>query len=161
MSKSKFASTLKELVDGTNIYSRSQWAQLLGTPEDSINQWLNDEDIPGPVNLRSLWSLLLEDTRVSNKPLQGFNDLMHEPAENISPYGFKMKPTVAHYIIKPVRDGALRLLDTLPPHIQEKAWLEFTNICRNLRSSMETTPSVVDQRYEIFDAQINKLAKNT
>jgi hypothetical protein len=148
---SRFGSMLRKLLDDTSVLRRAEWAQILGVSEAAISQWVNDQVLPRPENLRAIYTTLFADRRVADEILEAFNALAGEPASQLSPHGDRMSPTVAHYMLRPLRDGFLRTLDTLPPSAQEQLLLDAARRARDLRRGPSEPMSVAEQRRAAFE----------
>jgi len=144
---SKFATMLRAVLYETRIYGRSEWSEILDVSAFVITQWINDEALPQPHNLRSLWTTLLEDTRIKNEALEAFRSIISQPSKDVSPLGEEMGLTIAHYMIRPIRKSALTTLDTLSPHLQELALLDLAKRCRELQQAGQEEPTIQEMRH--------------
>lgn len=153
---SAFAMALRSLLDEHPTMKRAQWAEVLAVSEAAISQWVNDAAIPKAENLRAIMNTLLADRRVPAPLLEAFEELLRRPSTDVTPNGERMKPTIAHYMIKPLRDGFLRTLDTLPPESQEVALLDGAARCRQLRASPLVRRSIEERRRLRFEALVEE-----
>ena len=53
--KSPFAEALEGLLDATELYTRREWAKLLGIKDSAISQWLSEETIPRASDLNMIY----------------------------------------------------------------------------------------------------------
>src|SRR5438046_3016990 len=123
------------LRDMLRVSTQEEWARILRVTPSAISQWQNDKTVPQPEHLRTIVDLLIEDTRVEDKLFYRLDDLIQRPATEISPHGARIGPTLGHYLVRPVRKGFGRLLDTLPPLVQEAVLEETGDWCRSLRTT--------------------------
>jgi hypothetical protein len=149
--KSPFATELRALLDDTGALRRGEWAEVLGVSEAAISQWVNDASLPRPDNLRAIVMTLVADRRVPAHAIERFEAFAREPAAALSPHGERLGPTVAHYMLKPVRDGFLRTLDTMPVELAEQVLVEAAARCRQLRAVPPPARSVTDRRHAGFE----------
>lgn len=116
---SPFASALKVLLDETGIFDRAEWSSLLGVSQGAISQWVNDKTIPRPEILDMIYdTLVVSDIEISH--LKGFNDMSKRPANEVSPNGVRMLPTVWEYMTRPSFGDLSRKLAKLSPGAQEE-----------------------------------------
>lgn len=153
---STFAVALRSLLDDHGTMRRSEWAEVLGVSEAAISQWVNDAAIPKAENLRAIMNTLIADRRVPTTALESFEELMHHPSSDVSPNGDRMKPTVSHYLVKPLREAFLRTLETLPPEGQEVVLLEGSTRCRQIRSNPIVRRSIEERRRLQFESLIEE-----
>lgn len=118
--RSEFSQVMERLLDVTGIFDRVEWGQVLGEDPWTIAGWILDRDIPRPEVLRSIIRLLSETDGVPKLEIQRFFEMAQKPANQVSPLAAKIGPTVEHYMVLPLRNGFLRVLDTLPPAVQEE-----------------------------------------
>jgi hypothetical protein len=153
--RSRFAAMLRRLIDETDVLRRAEWAEVLGVSEAAISQWVNDVGLPRPENVRAILTTLLADRRVSDETIEAFENLARRPGTEISPHGDRLSPNLAHYMLKPLRDGFLRTLETLPPRSQEKVLLEALERCRELRRVPPPVSSVAERRRASFEELVD------
>jgi transcriptional regulator with XRE-family HTH domain len=118
--RSEFAIALARLLDETGYFSRSEWARFLDVSESALSQWVNDRTIPRADLLRMILDALRAAKGVPAGPLEAFEQLMRKPAEEISPLGTRMLPTVAEYLRKTTLREFGRELRKLPTDQQIK-----------------------------------------
>lgn len=151
---SHFATALRALLD-SGVLRRVEWAEVLGVTASAISQWVNDSAIPQPQHLRAIIGTLLADRRVPAEPLEAFERLVQQPATEVSPNGDRMLPTIEQYMVKPLREGFLRSLEILPPHVQEQVLFESAARCRALRLSAPDKRTVEQRRRAMFEDLID------
>lgn len=135
MSRNKpglFASSLRELVDHPKCFSRQEWAEILRVTPSAISQWLGDYTVPRASTLRSI--IDVAKRYCGAEAIETFSLISSQPAESVSPLGNRMLPTVAHYLVEPIREGFLRVLGTISPKNQEIVLLEAAEHCQALRN---------------------------
>lgn len=147
--QNKFARALQQAIDESSS-TRSEWASILGVTEPAISQWAHGDTIPRAEVLRSLWTTLLEDTRVSTDTLEVLAEVMRSPASKVSPRGERIGPSFRHYMVSPIRQGFLENLETLAPHDQEQVLLEASERTRQLRREGRQAPSASQERSALF-----------
>lgn len=107
---------IQRLLDDTGTFNRWEWAQFLSVPAETLEDWINDKAIPQASLLRMMLDAL------GPSPMKAeFDILAKKPAEEISPLGHLMLPTVAVYVTNAGFQDLGRRLDTLPPEAQRKA----------------------------------------
>jgi transcriptional regulator with XRE-family HTH domain len=151
---SAFALALRSLLDDHGIMRRSEWAEVLGVSEAAISQWVNDAAIPKAENLRAIINTAINDRRVPAAFLDSFEELLRRPSIAVTPNGDRMKPTLAHYLVKPLRDAVLRTLDTLPPEGQQVVLAEASAHCRRIRSTPVVRKAIEERRRLQFEKLI-------
>ena len=95
--KSEFASTLKDMLDATELFSRKEWALVLGVTEEVIAEWVADISVPTPYNLFMIIATIERSIIPSKKVLDLFLEMSDRPAIEVSPHGNQMLPTVREY----------------------------------------------------------------
>lgn len=156
-SRSLFAALLRDLIEHTDIFPRSEWATTLGVTPAAISQWLNDKTVPRPRTLRSLLDVVRRYRGNDNKYLQSFLAIVDKPAHTVSPLGGRLGSSVGGYLASPVLEGFLRQLGTLSYSIQEAVLLNAVAECERL---IETSEGV-EQRTELSDVRVAATAAST
>src|ERR1700691_2664080 len=90
--KSAFAQALLDLFDGTGLFARKEWAELMGVSTSAISQWLSDSTIPRPDHLYMIFDTL-KGSDVPEEPVENFRRMAEKPATSVSPHGKRMLPT--------------------------------------------------------------------
>jgi hypothetical protein len=109
--------------------------------------------------VRAILTTLLADRRVSDETIEAFENLARRPGTEISPHGDRLSPNLAHYMLKPLRDGFLRSLETLPAPTQETVLLEGAARCRELRGAPPPALSVADRRRASFENLVDEAVR--
>lgn len=130
---SRFAAVLREIFDGPGFLSRDDWAKILFVTPSAISQWLADKTVPRAPTLRTIVRMARRYSPADAQ--QRFDAVADEPAERVSPVGERMAPTIAHYMVEPIRNGFLELLATLKPKSQEVVLFAAADHCRQLREN--------------------------
>jgi len=125
--RSRFAGSLRNLLEHPGGYSKQEWARVLGVTPSAISNWLGDKNVPRPSTLRSI--IEITTLRYGPEFVSNFLAIASLPARSVSPLGERMAPTVAHYMVEPLRDGFLRILQTVPPTKQEEVLLDGAEQC--------------------------------
>ena len=98
-----FVKAIEGLLDDTNTFTRSQWANLLDITPSEINRWLLEKTIPRSDHLTMIFSILeMHENKVPQEPISFFKEIASFPADKVSIHGKKMLPTVWEYMKKPV-----------------------------------------------------------
>ncbi len=120
--KSPFAEALEGLLDATELYTRREWAKLLGIKDSAISQWLSEETIPRASNLNMIYVTVEKASDAAKEPLEVFRKMAADlPALEASPKnGRRMLPNVWAYMKRPVFDKLSNELAKLSPAEQEK-----------------------------------------
>ncbi len=150
---SEFAMALRSLLDETGVYTRSEWAEILNVTESAISQWVNDDTLPRAETLRRIVGTLDEDTRVADSVLEAFEVVARKPLSKISPHGPKTAPTLEHYMARPSRAAFDRVLESLPPHLQEEVLYEAAALARQRRARGTARPTVAERRQRFRDVR--------
>ena len=98
---SLFSNALKSLLDETNLFDRSSWAEFLGVTESKIESWVQDEDIPKPYRLSMVVLALERSSNIPIEPLGEFYRISKMNSMEVSPHGVRMLPTVNEYYNRP------------------------------------------------------------
>ncbi len=129
--------TTKQLSDILNrilsheCCSRSEWAEILGVSTAALSQWANGRTIPGPDHLDALRLLVSQDSRLPEALRLDLEAVLDAPiAQVVDKPRSTMGPTLRHYLVRPRRDGAMRLLESLPPDVQEELLTELSIAAR-------------------------------
>ena len=117
-------------MDGTP-YSRGEWAIKLGVSKPAISQWLTGKTLPRPEHLATIVGVIREDPNISAQAQTRVSELLMAPTEELFevPPAY-LGPTLAHYLIKPVRESVLKLLSGIPPAQQYEFLMEMADRCR-------------------------------
>jgi transcriptional regulator with XRE-family HTH domain len=118
--RSPFARILSRMLQESRLYTLVEWGDILGVRQSAISQWLHDKTLPRPEPLRMIQRVLEEHTDVPVDILADFEELINQPATDISPHGSKMGPTLGHYLIKPDWEAFERCVRPLSPKDQEE-----------------------------------------
>lgn len=101
---SVFSTALVGLLDGTDWFSRTEWAEFFGVPTNLLDAWEKDEVFPRADFLRILLDLLNNSAGIPKKPLDEFQALMVLPIEEISPCGPALQcKTLKEYLARDLR----------------------------------------------------------
>jgi transcriptional regulator with XRE-family HTH domain len=121
-------------MDGMPI-SRSEWASTLGVSKPAISQWVTGKTIPRPEHLAAIVGTVREDRRAGPEMRARVGELLNAPASELfeKPPAY-VGPTLAHYLIKPVREAALKMVNALEPGQQYELLMEMCQQCRQLLS---------------------------
>jgi hypothetical protein len=96
---SRFAKVLQQLLDETEFYTRREWSQFLGVSEPALSQWVNDRTVPRADLLRMAVELLkARGGMPAQKALAALEDIMDEPAGDVSPIGSRFAPDLRSYL---------------------------------------------------------------
>ena len=101
--KSWFANSLRRLMDETNLFSRDEWATVVGISTDEIAQWLDDKAIPRPEHLFVIFDAVKtsDATKTRLEHFADFGRMSELSADHVSPLGSQMMPTVWAYMNQP------------------------------------------------------------
>lgn len=138
--RSLFAMSLSDLIERTEIFSRSEWATTLGVSSAAISQWVNDKTVPRSRTLRSLIEVVRRYRGADNRYLKQFLAIVDRPAHAVSPHGARLGSSVGRYLVSPVLEGFLRQLDVLSYSTQEAVLLNAVAECERLREISEREP---------------------
>jgi transcriptional regulator with XRE-family HTH domain len=141
---SLFASRLAVLLDCAGSFSRQDWAEILGVTPSAVSQWLQDDTIPRASTLRRI--VEVAERHCEGDALEKFREILSMPSTKVSPRGKKMAPTVAHYMVEPIREGFLRVLAPLTPKDQESVLFEAAARCHALIKQQFTDFSKTSHR---------------
>jgi transcriptional regulator with XRE-family HTH domain len=129
--KAAFPTILRQMLDEATGFSREEWAKILQVTPPAISQWLSDKTVPKALTLRSIVDVVKRYS--ADGILQKFDSVANQPAEAVSSHPNRMSPTIAHYMVEPVREGFLRILGTLRPPQQELVLIRASQHCHALR----------------------------
>ena len=118
--KSLFAQALRGLLDDTQLFSRKDWADLLGVKQAAISQWVHDITIPRPDHLYVIFDTLKSSDLQDEERLTIFREISNRPSISVSPRGKRMLPTIWEYMTRPAFSELADRLAKLPPAEQEK-----------------------------------------
>lgn len=121
---SPFALALRRLLDDTAYFTRAEWARFLGVSESALSQWVNDKTIPRADLLRVILDVLRSSANIPPEPLTEFDKISNYPAEEVSPLGSRMVPTVSDYIRKSTFVRLGNDLRRLSPEQQQRVLAE-------------------------------------
>jgi hypothetical protein len=106
---SKFSAALKGLLDDTNLFSREDWAEVLGIPSLMIEMWVQDKAVPPGNYLNMLVKTLETSLGTPEEPLEVFRSMALLRATEVSPLGMRMLPTVMEYMNRPFPETVRKL----------------------------------------------------
>jgi len=131
---SEFAKFLRRIFDpkGPCGMSRHEWATVLAVTESTITRWGDDASFPGPESLRRIYKTLEEDPGTRDLFAE-FKAVAAKPFHKLSPIATGNYPTLAHYMVRPIREAFLRTLDTITPDQQEAVLFEAAELARQRR----------------------------
>ncbi|MBM0105019.1 hypothetical protein JM946_09675 [Steroidobacter sp. S1-65] len=95
---SPFAAALRGLLDRTGLFTRAEWARVLGISTAALSQWVNDRTLPRAELLRQIVDIVRNADGVPPEPLADFEELSQQPADHVSPLGQRMLPNVSAYL---------------------------------------------------------------
>lgn len=132
-------SRLLEQIFVTEDVSREEWAGALGVSTAAISQWVRGHTVPGPDHLDAIRVLVLQDDRLPQDLRQHFEEILDRPVEEVIEAPRRpMGPTLRHYLVRPRRDAAMKLLATLPPSEQVDL---LVDLGRRIRERLEPEPA--------------------
>ena len=96
-----FANALTGLLDKTNLFTRDEWAKVLGVTEATIQDWTEDKDLPRPDQLYVIVVTLQRSSDVPEEPLKIFDWVSKISSVQVSPLGKRMLPNIFTYMMRP------------------------------------------------------------
>lgn len=124
--------------NGKVAFTRESWAQILGIKVKDIEDWLSDTKLPVDTNLRSLFSCVVEDTRMGPALASEFKAVLARPARETTPHWQSVSGyTLGNYMVGPVLRGFIGTLQLLPAALQEKVLFATSKMCRELREEVK------------------------
>lgn len=133
--RSLFADALARLLDRTEMFSRKEWAAALGVTPAAISQWVNDKTLPRAQTVRGVLDLVRRHSGADCIAVRDFMKLNALRAKAISPLGERMGPTMTHYLVAPLVESFLNLLETATLEQQEEVLRLASAECRRLRDA--------------------------
>lgn len=127
---SLFSKALRMMLDDTGLYTRNEWAEILGVKEEVIEEWISSDGLPTPENLRSIRRVVHEHDRTPPPILSHWEEMAKEHGSKVHPYGQRFGRSVAHYMVKPILEGFMRTLRCLSPKDAEEVLLNSAEMCR-------------------------------
>lgn len=117
---SRFAEILGKMIDGSKLFTRAEWAEIVNVKEAEIERWLADQTLPSPSVLKMVVSLIMEMD--GQKELrQEWKKFSEEPFWDVSAlWKVDMGSTFGNYLMLPLIDGFTRILRTVAPEEQER-----------------------------------------
>lgn len=146
---SEFASLLRQLLDETDIFVRSEWAAFLNVSEAAISQWVNDKTVPRPELLRMIVQLVMSKDDAPHNLLQEFEAMASRSANEVSPNWRRFGQSVCAYMLRPLLEGFLLDLKGLKPEAQERILLRTSLWCAEEAGYDVTSETVIRGRNEI------------
>jgi hypothetical protein len=119
LERSEFARALTSLFDDTGLFTRKEWADLIGVSPSAVSQWLSDATVPRADHLYMIFDTL-KGSDVPQQPLDNFRRMAELPAITVSPHGKRMLPTVWAYMTRPAFDALSNQLAKLDTKEQEE-----------------------------------------
>lgn len=110
MNKSAFARSIELLLE-TDLCTFSEWASRLFVEEDVLHLWLNDHDIPTPLQLWRLFEQVCIAYTREHLSIKYFFTISQIVATEVSPFGELMLPSVWIYMNRPPQSDVARALD--------------------------------------------------
>ena len=128
--KSQFATALASLMDESDLFSRQEWADILGISDAAISQWLNDKTLPSPEFLRAIVSTVRRNSnKLPHWILTEFDKMASKSASEVSPFGARIGKSVYEYLLKPLQDGFWEVFEALPVNSRERLLPLFSEMC--------------------------------
>ena len=174
MGKTVFAKALESLLDETKIFSRKEWADILGFSESHIEEWVSGTLFPSPGILRMIVDVVEISFGAEQKPLDEFKKLYGKrlleqeknfPVQTIVHFlSYLDDLRLGEYLLLPVLDGFLRNLKTLPLDLQEQLLFHFAEACRlhmcaQKPVSLEDAEKALARLAEINGVSVEKMRK--
>lgn len=150
-SKSPLARSLSRMLQESGLYKLVEWGDILGVRQSAISQWLHDKTLPRPEPLRMIQRVLEEHTDVPVGILADFEELINQPATDISPHGSKMGPTLGHYLIKPDWEAFERCVRPLSPEDQQEVLQAASSLAQRLAERAEEVETPVTKHIPEFE----------
>lgn len=137
-----FSEVLKGLLDDTQIFSREDWATVLGVEESAIASWVQDEALPPAIVLRSIVRVVKRLDGVKEEPVRKWSAIVDLPAREVTPFWQEMGKDTGNYMVRPCIEGFLRNLAILDPKKQEIMLLGTAEMVRTMsdRGPREWSP---------------------
>lgn len=130
---SEFAKFLRRVIE-TAGFTKHEWATILNVEKETIDRWLIDGSFPGAESCRRIHRTLEEDSHAQAQALfVEFKALQGKQFHKITPIKAGNYPTLAYYMVRPIREAFLRTLDTLPAEKQEAVLFEAAELARSKR----------------------------
>lgn len=131
---SPFAEALKGLLDDTKCFTREGWSTVLSTDEKTLNDWVTDQALPSPENLRSILHCIELCDDHLEEPVEKWRAIVDLRSDEITPLSQEMGKRLADHLLKPVYAGFLRSLNPLDPGTQEMILLGMSEMCHTLQT---------------------------
>lgn len=131
---SEFAKLLRRIFDpnGPCGMTRHEWATVLSVTDSTITRWAEDGSFPSPESMRRVYRTLEEDPS-AQALFEDFKAVAAKPFHKISPIATGTYPTLAHFMVRPIKEAFLSTLDTLRPDQQEAVLIEASALATMAR----------------------------
>jgi hypothetical protein len=117
---SRFSEILGKMIDGSKLFTRAEWGEIINESEADIERWLRDEGIPNPSVLKMIVSLSMERDGQDELRIE-WKKFSEEPFWDVSPlWRVSMGSTFGKYLVLPLLEGFTRILQTVSPEEQER-----------------------------------------
>jgi transcriptional regulator with XRE-family HTH domain len=130
---SEFAKELRRILVASG-FSTKEWATILSVTETTVNRWMRDESFPTAESLRRIMRTLEEHTNTQILYAE-FGLLARKPFHKLSPIATGDYGTLAHYMVRPIREAFLGVLDTLKAEDQEEILIQASALARQKRDA--------------------------
>lgn len=139
-----FKDTIATLMDGTGIYTRSQWAEYLLVSESAISQWTTGRTLPRAENINRIL-LFLEPYKglnyVVRYALHDFYILIDRPIEqSLGPQlaeSYSRYRTLTHYLTEQLMEAFMVELEGLPGKLHKDIIYTCTALLRATYTALQ------------------------
>lgn len=111
---SLFAQRLARLFDETGVFTRADWARVLGTEIEMLEDWTSDRGMPRPDLIAGVLDVLNNTDGAPMEPMLAFEELYELPAKEISPHSAIMGPNLKSYLTHVGFESVYRLRGLSP-----------------------------------------------
>ena len=101
-----------------------QWARRLGVDEDSLSHWISGWNTPSPQALHQVMQMLRDNPRCVAKRA-ALEQVLDQPASDVTGHDQRMHPTVGNYMRRPLREQVIATLMSLSTSEQEQVLREL------------------------------------
>ncbi len=130
----QLAVALREVLDDSGLMTRREWASLLGITPAAISLWVTGRTLPRADHLSAVWDFVVSSSGIPESVTDTFRRVASLPARKATPFFKRLRgePTIAHYMLRPLREAMFGTLASLDPSVQEELLYRTAELGRKL-----------------------------
>jgi hypothetical protein len=139
---------IEDLIDGTDLHSREDWALLLGTSVQTLGRWVDRELIPPPEELRRMYLVAFSGTGTSFKMLQKrWREMEKKTLLDVAPTHIpEHNAVLGRYVLGTQWAFIREMMSSLSFKKQEDLLIQFTRLVS--KAVLDSNPTEIERTVE-------------